>query len=179
MEGTTRGTVSSGRRDGSGRDPGDVDVGIEDGRTTHVGASGARGECLDAAGLTVTPGLIDAHVHLGLSSPIQPQFSFQISAAELAADIFATAGATLDAGFTTVRDTGGVDGGLVTTIAKGKVRGPRVLSCGPVQCQLGGHGYYGADWEPTSCCGTATRSKTRSCSLIPPTPSSFSRSAEL
>ncbi|MEV6877464.1 amidohydrolase family protein [Amycolatopsis sp. NPDC051128] len=58
-------------------------------------------------------------------------------------------GATLDAGFTTVRDTGGVDGGLVTTIAKGKVRGPRVLSCGPVQCQIGGHGYYGADWEPT------------------------------
>jgi imidazolonepropionase-like amidohydrolase len=24
-----------------------------------------------------------------------------------------------------------------------------VLSCGPVQCQTGGHGYYGADWEPT------------------------------
>jgi imidazolonepropionase-like amidohydrolase len=97
----------------------------------------------------MTPGLIDAHVHLGLSSPIQPQFSFRISAAELAADIFAAAGATLDAGFTTVRDTGGVDGGLVTTIAKGKVRGPRALSCGPVQCQIGGHGYYGADWEPT------------------------------
>ncbi|WP_334664503.1 amidohydrolase family protein [Streptomyces cyaneofuscatus] len=61
----------------------------------------------------------------------------------------ATAGATLDAGFTTVRDTGGIDGGVVTAIAKGKVRGPRVLSCGPVQCQIGGHGYYGAEWEPT------------------------------
>ena len=24
-----------------------------------------------------------------------------------------------------------------------------MLSCGPVQCQIGGHGYYGADWEPT------------------------------
>ncbi|MFC5686043.1 amidohydrolase family protein [Amycolatopsis mediterranei] len=119
--------------DGSGRDPVDVDVSIEDGHITQVGASGARGERLDAGGLTMTPGLIDAHVHLGLSSPIQPQFSFRLSAAELAADIFATADATLDAGFTTVRDTGGVDGGLVTTIAKGKVRGPRVLSCGPVQ----------------------------------------------
>ncbi|HEY2063409.1 MAG TPA: amidohydrolase family protein, partial [Amycolatopsis sp.] len=103
----------------------------------------------DAGGLTMTPGLIDAHVHLGLSSPIQPQFSFQLSVAEIAADIFATAGSALDAGFTTVRDTGGIDGGVVTTIAKGKVRGPRVLSCGPVQCQTGGHGYYGADWEPT------------------------------
>ncbi|WP_344162284.1 amidohydrolase family protein [Kribbella yunnanensis] len=97
----------------------------------------------------MTPGLVDAHVHLGLSSPIQPQFSFQISAAEIAADIFATAGAALDAGFTTVRDTGGIDGGVVTTIANGKVRGPRVLSCGPVQCQTGGHGYFGADWEPS------------------------------
>ncbi|MFI6024779.1 metal-dependent hydrolase family protein [Amycolatopsis magusensis] len=135
--------------DGSGRDPVDVDVAIEDGCIARLGASGAPGERLDAGGLTMTPGLIDAHVHLGLSSPIQSQFSFRISAAEIAADIFATAGATLDAGFTTVRDTGGIDGGVVTTIAKGKVRGPRVLSCGPVQCQTGGHGYYGAEWEPT------------------------------
>ncbi|WP_432160374.1 amidohydrolase family protein [Streptomyces sp. NRRL F-5630] len=135
--------------DGSGRDPRNVGLTIENGRITRLGAPGAHGECLDAEGLTMTPGLIDAHVHLGLSSAIQPHFSFEISAAEIAADIFATAGATLDAGFTTVRDTGGIDGGVVTAIAKGKVRGPRVLSCGPVQCQVGGHGYYGAAWEPT------------------------------
>jgi len=135
--------------DGSGRDPVAMDVDVEDGLITRLGPSSGQGDRFDAGGLTMTPGLIDAHVHLGLSSPIQPHFSFQISAAELAADIFATAGAALDAGFTTVRDTGGIDGGVVTTIAKGKVRGPRVLSCGPVQCQTGGHGYYGADWEPT------------------------------
>ncbi|WP_275291983.1 MULTISPECIES: amidohydrolase family protein [unclassified Amycolatopsis] len=132
--------------DGSGRDPADVTVTVEDGLIAESDASGER---FAADGLTMTPGLIDAHVHLGLSSPIEPQFAFRLSAAELAADIFATAGAALDAGFTTVRDTGGIDGGVVTTIAKGKVRGPRVLSCGPVQCQTGGHGYYGAEWEPT------------------------------
>ncbi|MBB1151797.1 metal-dependent hydrolase family protein [Amycolatopsis dendrobii] len=132
--------------DGTGRDPADITVPVEDGLIARPGASGER---FDADGLTMTPGLIDAHVHLGLSSPIEPQFAFRLSAAELAADIFATAGAALDAGFTTVRDTGGIDGGVVTTIAKGKVRGPRVLSCGPVQCQTGGHGYYGAEWEPT------------------------------
>lgn len=131
--------------DGTGRDPANVTVTVEDGLITQPGGSGER---FDADGLTMTPGLIDAHVHLGLSSPIQPQFSFQLSAAEIAADIFAAAGAALDAGFTTVRDTGGIDGGVVTAIAKGKVRGPRVLSCGPVQCQTGGHGYYGAEWEP-------------------------------
>ncbi len=134
--------------DGSGRAPNSLDITLENGRITRLGGSGAHAERLDAEGLTMTPGLIDVHVHLGLSSPIQPNFSFQISAAEIAADIFATAGATLDAGFTTVRDTGGIDGGVVTAIAKGKVRGPRVLSCGPVQCQIGGHGYYGAEWEP-------------------------------
>ncbi|MYW89818.1 amidohydrolase family protein [Amycolatopsis rubida] len=132
--------------DGSGRDPADLAVTVEDGLIAPPGAAGER---FDADGLTMTPGLIDAHVHLGLASPIEPQFSFRLSAAELAADIFATAGAALDAGFTTVRDTGGIDGGVVTTIAKGKVRGPRVLSCGPVHCQTGGHGYYGAEWEPT------------------------------
>ena len=50
----------------------------------ELGACSASDERLDADGLTMTPGLIDAHVHLGVSSPIQPQFSFQISAAEIA-----------------------------------------------------------------------------------------------
>ncbi|WP_241672330.1 amidohydrolase family protein [Streptomyces sp. IB2014 016-6] len=157
--------------DGSGRDPSNVVITVENGRITQLGASSAHGERLDAEGLTMTPGLIDAHVHLGLSSPIQPHFSFRISAAEIAADIFATAGATLDAGFTTVRDTGGIDGGVVTAIAKGKVRGPRVLSCGPVQCQIGGHGYYGAAWEPTglwsSHQSTATLMAAREVALVP------------
>jgi imidazolonepropionase-like amidohydrolase len=135
--------------DGTGNDPAVVDVRVTDGVITDVGRAPAGASSVDLDGMVLTPGLIDAHVHLGLSSPIRAQFGFQLSAAELAADIFATAGDALDAGFTTVRDTGGVDGGVVEVIAKGKVRGPRVLSCGPVQCQTGGHGYYGADWEPT------------------------------
>lgn len=135
--------------DGSGADPSEVDVCVSDGVVTAVGQAPPGATTVDLDGRLLTPGLIDAHVHLGISSPIRAQFGFQLSAAELAADIFATAGHALDAGFTTVRDTGGIDGGVVDVIAKGKVRGPRVLSCGPVQCQTGGHGYYGAAWEPT------------------------------
>ena len=135
--------------DGTGADPVDVDVCVRDGVIVELGAAPAGATTVDLDGMVLTPGLIDAHVHLGLSSPIRGQFGFQLSVAELAADIFATAGSAVDAGFTTVRDTGGIDGGVVDVIAKGKVRGPRVLSCGPVQCQTGGHGYYGADWEPT------------------------------
>ncbi|NJI58910.1 amidohydrolase family protein [Microbacterium oxydans] len=135
--------------DGSGAEPSPADVCVEDGVITRIGAAPASATTVDLDGMLVTPGLIDAHVHFGLSSPIRAQFGFQLSAAEIAADIFHTASRTLDAGFTTVRDTGGIDGGVVDVIAKGKVRGPRVLSCGPVQCQTGGHGYYGAAWEPT------------------------------
>ena len=135
--------------DGTGRDPVAVDVCVTDGVITDLGQAPTGASTVDLDGLVLTPGLIDAHVHFGLSSPIRGQFGFQVSTAELAADIFATAGHALDAGFTTVRDTGGIDGGVVDVIAKGKIRGPRVLSCGPVQCQTGGHGYYGADWEPT------------------------------
>jgi len=135
--------------DGSGREPREVDVCVTDGVITSIGQAPAGAMTVDLDGRLLTPGLIDAHVHLGLSSPIRAQFGFELSAAEIAADIFATTGHTLDAGFTTVRDTGGIDRGVVDVIAKGKVRGPRVLTCGPVQCQTGGHGYYGAAWEPT------------------------------
>jgi len=135
--------------DGSGTEPRAVDVCVTDGIITALGQAPAGATAIDLDGRLLTPGLVDAHVHLGLSSPIRAQFGFELSAAELAADIFATAGQAIDAGFTTVRDTGGIDAGVVDVIAKGKVRGPRVLSCGPVQCQTGGHGYYGANWEPT------------------------------
>lgn len=135
--------------DGSGTDPSAVDVRVTDGTISQIGRAPAEASAVDLDGMLVTPGLIDAHVHLGLSSPIRAQFGFQLSVAEIAADIFANAGHALDAGFTTVRDTGGIDNGVVEVIASGKVRGPRVLSCGPVQCQTGGHGYYGAPWEPT------------------------------
>jgi imidazolonepropionase-like amidohydrolase len=135
--------------DGSGSEPATVDLYVEDGLIAAIGRAPAGAATVDLDGRLLTPGLIDAHVHLGLSSPIRAHFGFELSVAELAADIFATAGAAVDAGFTTVRDTGGIDRGVVDVIAKGKVRGPRVLSCGPVQCQTGGHGYYGAAWEPT------------------------------
>ena len=132
-----------------GDDPVEVDVCVSGGIVTAIGQAPSGATTVDLDGMLLTPGLIDAHVHLGISSPIRRQFGFQLSAAELAAGIFATAGDALDAGFTTVRDIGGIDGGVVDVIASGKVRGPRVLSCGPVQCQTGGHGYYGAAWEPT------------------------------
>jgi imidazolonepropionase-like amidohydrolase len=135
--------------DGTGRDPVSTDLCVEDGVITAIGVAPAGAEVVDLDGCTVTPGLIDAHVHLGIASPIQDLLAHKLSVAEIAADMFANAAQTLDAGYTTVRDTGGIDGGLVKAIASGKVRGPRVLQCGPIQCQTGGHGHLAAEWEPT------------------------------
>ena len=121
--------------DGTGRDPVDgVDLKVVDGRIAELGKAPAGADALDLTGFTLTPGLIDAHVHLGIASTISELMGHQLSVAEIAADMFNNAAQTLDAGYTTVRDTGGIDGGLPKAIALGKVRGPRVLQCGPVQC---------------------------------------------
>lgn len=143
--------------DGTGADPLDgVDVHVAEGRIAALGQAPTGSQTLDLGGLTLTPGLIDAHVHLGLSSDITRSLRREISVAELAADMFNNAALMLDAGFTTVRDTGGVDAGLAGVLASGKVRGPRLLQCGPVQCQTGGHGHFAPEWEPTAdWCGHA------------------------
>jgi imidazolonepropionase-like amidohydrolase len=138
--------------DGTGSDPQpDRAVLVEDGRIVELGGAPPAGaDVLDCSGLTITPGLIDAHVHFGLSSPIEASLTRGLSVAELAADMFENCRQTLDAGFTTVRDTGGIDGGLAGVVAKGKVPGPRILQCGPVLCQTGGHGHMASEWEPTA-----------------------------
>ena len=97
---------------------------------------------IDLHGFTLLPGLIDAHVHLGLSSDLDRFTAGHVALTEVAARIFKTCGETLDAGFTTVRDCGGVDGGLVAAIDAGLVRGPHVISAGPIICQTGGHGHW-------------------------------------
>jgi imidazolonepropionase-like amidohydrolase len=134
----------------SGAEPRAISIGIRDDRIIGLGKPPAGVSSLDATGLTMTPGLIDAHVHLGLSSEIDPSFRRELSIAELAADIFRNCAQTLEGGFTTVRDTGGIDGGVAAVVASGKIAGPRILQCGPVQCQTGGHGHFTAEWEPTA-----------------------------
>jgi len=137
--------------DGTGRDPVEgLDLEIAQGRIASIGRAPRTATALDLSGFTITPGLIDAHVHLGVASPFSALVSHQLSVAEITADTFTNTAQTLDAGFTTVRDTGGIDGGLPRAIAGGKVRGPRVLQCGPVQSQTGGHGHFANSWEPTS-----------------------------
>lgn len=136
--------------DGTGRDPfPNPGILTESGRITQIGGTrpGAA-QVADCQGLTLTPGLIDAHVHLACSA-FDPSLRYDVSVAEMAADMFVNCQQTLAGGFTTVRDTGGIDRGLADVVASGKMPGPRILQCGPVHSQTGGGGQMGAEWEPT------------------------------
>lgn len=131
--------------DGTGVDPkARAAVFIEGDAIASIGAAASKArqadQAFDLAGCTLLPGLIDAHAHLGLV------FNFTadagaMSPAEIAAKTFRNCELCLDAGFTTVRDMSGVDGGLVRAIESGDVRGPRLFPSGPAIVQTGGHGH--------------------------------------
>jgi len=132
--------------DGTGAEPKSKTSLVIDGETiadvtaTPPRADGERS--YDLTGLTLLPGLIDAHAHLGLVYPLAAEGDPGIiSPAEIAALTFENCGLCLEAGFTTVRDMCGVDGGVVRAIASGAVRGPRVFPSGPAIVQTGGHGH--------------------------------------
>jgi imidazolonepropionase-like amidohydrolase len=121
-----------------------VDVVVEGGLIREISEprveTEAGAEIIDCAGKVLMPGLIDAHVHvyisgLNLSHVVQTPTSYL---AHFAANFLH---ASLDRGFTTVRDVGGADVGLATAIKDGLLdRVPRLFYGGRVLSQTGGHG---------------------------------------
>lgn len=129
--------------DATGRDPvAGRDVIVEEGRIEAIQASGAplRGDTVvDASGATLLPGLIDAHVHLGIvGAPSKPQGD--CSLVDYALLVRTLIERTLHEGFTTVRDAGGLDPAWARAVAAGRIRGPRILPSGSFLTQTGGHG---------------------------------------
>jgi len=121
--------------DGTGTEPVREGVVVVEGeRIAQVGGRAPSGTELDLGGQTVVPGLIDAHAHLTLVD-LADLSGHRVPVAVTAARIFHVCDVALDAGFTTVRDAGGADGGLATATALGLVRGPRILPSGPILCQ--------------------------------------------
>lgn len=123
---------------------------VEGDRIARVAAGGAPrdAELVDLSGLTLLPGLIDAHVHIGYSSEMRAVLNMEVSIAERAADIFRTLRETLDAGFTAVRDCGGIDHGVLRTVGRGLVPGPRIWASASPLVQCGGHGHFGSPFLP-------------------------------
>jgi imidazolonepropionase-like amidohydrolase len=132
--------------DGTGRDPvAGATVLIEGTSIVRVGRRlrvPRDARVLDIGGRTIMPGLTDAHVHLGITDlgpetlASQPLAVWTMKVRQIIED-------TLDAGYTTVRDAGGIDGGFAQAVAEGHIRGPRILPSGAMISQTGGHG----DWR--------------------------------
>jgi imidazolonepropionase-like amidohydrolase len=101
-------------------------------------------EEIDPQGGTLTPGLIDAHVHL--FSDAGPDFVAESRVTDAYGAIKAAGNAArhLAAGVTTVRDLGGpgaVASDVARAIADGRIPGPRVIASGTALTISGGHGW--------------------------------------
>ena len=144
--------VADGMIDCTGADPyvGRVAVEVQNSHIVGVERSSDtdRSDAIDLGGLMLLPGLIDAHSHLAVVS-WQPHQGY--SPAMLAAEMFDNAERCLMSGHTTVRETGGADGGLVGVIEAGMLAGPRVLPSGRAICQTAGHGDMRPAWVHDHC----------------------------
>lgn len=108
---------------------------------------------IDASGRTLLPGLIDAHFH-AVSTSLDVGRIDAMHPSLRALDARAHLEGALARGFTTVRDAGGGDIGLVRATERGLIRGPRLLIAGKALSQTGGHGdLRAADAFETCGCG--------------------------
>lgn len=130
---------------------------VANGRITDTGTgtpppASSDTRVIDAAGATVMPGLIDAHVHVLLTA-------LDLADANTWTPGYATVRALAEAermlrrGFTTVRDVGGADYGMARAIDEGLALGPRLIFGGKALSQTGGHGDLRAKADDTlPCC---------------------------
>jgi imidazolonepropionase-like amidohydrolase len=114
---------------------------VQDGRIAEVAsgiAAPSDAKVVDLGGRTLMPGLIDCHVHVVAesldlwSNMIAPASLAGLRSARVMAEM-------LQRGFTTIRDLGGADHGLVRGVEEGLIDGPRIVICGKGLTTTGGH----------------------------------------
>ena len=121
---------------------------VEGNRIKAVG-QGSKGalpvdaQTIDCKGQTLLPGLIDCHVHTGSIAPSIVEQQRRNFTSMLVIKSLQNLKDTIDQGFTTARDCGGIDAGFRQAVAEGLVPGPRLFVSGRILSQTGGHG----DWR--------------------------------
>ena len=115
---------------------------VENNRIVEVSDKPIKSETshnIDVKGMTLMPGLIDAHVHVKATIVNVGRLS-DIPVSYLTADAGKFMKQMLLRGFTTVRDAGGADRGLANAVTDGLLIGPRLFVSGLSLSQTGGHG---------------------------------------
>jgi imidazolonepropionase-like amidohydrolase len=115
--------------DGKGQTMNDAVVTVRDGKIVRV-ASASGPVTIDLGGLTLLPGFIDTHVHIGWHFDAKGRYHAGPEPADQAALYGAeNAYVTLMAGFTTVQSVGAAsDKPLREALARGVIPGPRLLT---------------------------------------------------
>lgn len=141
--------------DGTGAEPTEADLVIEDGLITDVGPGLDGDEQVDVAGKTLLPGLFDVHVHLAFSYEdfdetrlMNEPFSLMFH--RMAQNLRTT----LALGITTVRDAAGADAGLRMAVEQGLMPGPRMQISVNMMSMTGGHS---DPWLPSGAVGVFGR----------------------
>lgn len=119
---------------------------VDDGLIQEVGSKGdvkvpSDAEVYDASGMVLMPGLVDCHVHFtGSDSPTPGLLKKPFETRLVNAAVNQTR-QLLDAGFTSVMDTGGLVGLYVrNAVNDGVVTGPRIMAAGRYIGVTSGHG---------------------------------------
>lgn len=122
-----------------------VDLVIDGGRVAEI-RNATEGTAPDFTAACITPGLVNAHVHMvgsGEANTMAAIAAMNQNQAMLAA--VTNAAKTLRAGITTVRDLGsqlGIAQALRDAIDGGAIPGPRMRAAGRALCMTGGHGWW-------------------------------------
>jgi imidazolonepropionase-like amidohydrolase len=122
----------------------DGSVLVEGDRILEVGGADVHAsdvQSFDLRGMTLMPGLIDAHVHVIAVTADLARLA-EWSPAYVTARAARVLVGMLRRGFTTVRDVGGAEYGLAQAIEEGYLEGPRLIFGGKALSQTGGHGDF-------------------------------------
>jgi imidazolonepropionase-like amidohydrolase len=119
-------------------------VWISNGRIIKVASSAEitpSEKVIDGQGATLMPGLIDAHFHCN-SPAVDITVADKLVPSHMAQYARMYLEDMLMRGFTTLRDAGGADMGLVRARNEGLIQGPRLYVSGKALSQSGGHGDF-------------------------------------
>ena len=122
-----------------------------------VGADASKegATVIDCGGMTLMPGLIDAHTHFAFTREIQAAKNLD-TPGDIALRAAEHARRALYDGFTTARDLGGDVFAVKRAIDAGLIEGPRIYPSGAFISQTSGHGDFGDASRPNTAAGVTS-----------------------